>query len=100
VQAAEWPEPGNRDRNGGRHPRHNPAVEKDAPPGRLADVDQLAGVLVLAPTPTEPEVTDVTPASTARVLVGDHHRIAARVLGQPVPGLIVEGDQELHPLHH
>jgi len=100
VQAAEWPEAANRDRNGGRHARDNPAVDKDPPAARLADVDQLVGVLVIAPTPTEPEVTDVTPASTSMVGVGDHHRVGAGMLGQPVAGLVVEVDPELHPLHH
>jgi len=100
VQSAERPDPADGDGDGGRHPGGDPAVEQDRPAADLTDVDQLARILVLLATPTESEVTDVTPASTARVLVGDHHRIAARVLGQPVAGLVVEGDQELHPLHH
>lgn len=87
------------DGDGGRHPRDDPAVEEDPPAAERADVDQLARILVLLATPTEPEVTDVTPASTAGVLVRDDHRIAARMLGQPVAGLVVERDQELHRLH-
>ena len=100
VQPTERSDAADGDGDGGRHPPDDPAVEEDPPAADRADVDQLARVLVLLATPTEPEVTDVTPASTARVLVGDHHRIAARMLGQPVAGLVVEGDQELHPLHH
>jgi len=100
VQPTKRSDPTDGDRDGGRHARDDPAVEEDPPAADRADVDQLARVLVLLATPTEPEVTDVTPASTARVLVGDHHRIAARMLGQPVAGLLVEGYQELHPLHH
>ena len=100
MQAAEGSDPGDRDRDRVRHPADNPAVEKDPPAADLADVDQPAGVLILSPTPTEAEVTDVTAASTAGVLIRDHHGIRARMLGKPAPGLVVEGDEKLHPLHH
>jgi hypothetical protein len=99
VQAAERPDAADRNGDRGWHPGHDPPVEQDPPTGNFADVDQLVRVLVLLATPTEPEVTDVTAASAARVSVGDHHRIGGRMLGQPVAGLFVEGDQELHPLH-
>ena len=94
MQAAEWSDPADGDGDRVRHPRDNPAVEEDPPAGHLADADQLVRVLILSSTPTEPEVTDVTPASTARVLIRDHHRIRARMLSQPVPCLFVEGDDE------
>jgi hypothetical protein len=97
VQAPEGSDPADRDGDRVGHPRDNPAVEEDPPAADLADVDQLLGVLVLSSTPTEPEVTDVTSASTARVLIGDHHRIRARMLSQPVAGLVVEGDDEFQP---
>ena len=100
MQAAEGSDPGDRDRDGVWHPADNPVVEKDPLAADLADVDQPAGVLILSPTPTEPKVTDVTAASAARVLIRDHHGIRARMLGQPAPGLVVEGDEKLHSLHH
>jgi hypothetical protein len=97
VQAPERSNPTDGDRDGVWHAGENPAVEENSPAGDLADVDQLVGVLVLASTPTEPEVTDVTPASTARVLICDHHGIRARMLGQPGFGFDVEGNAEFHP---
>src|SRR6266851_3530621 len=45
-------------------------------------------------TPTEPQVTDVTPASTAGVLMGDHQRILAGMLGQPLLRLLVKRHTE------
>ena len=100
MQAAEWSDPAHRDRDRVRHASHDPAVEKDPPAADLADVHQVIGALVFWTTPTEPEVTDVTAASTAGVLIRDHHGIRARMLGKPAPGLVVEGDEKLHPLHH
>ena len=96
MQSAERPDPADGDGDGERHPGGDPTVEQDRPAADLADVDQLARILILLATPTEPQVTDVTPASTARVLVGDHHRIRAGMLGQPAFGLVVEGDSEFH----
>jgi hypothetical protein len=96
VQAAEWSEAADGDGDGRRHAGENPTVEKDAPAADLADVDQPVRVLVLSPTPTEPEVTDVTPASTTDVLIGDDQRIRARMLGQPALGLVVDDDSEFH----
>jgi hypothetical protein len=98
MEAAEGPDSGDRDRNRCRHAGKNPAVEQHSPAADLAYLDQLTGVVVLSSTPTEPQVTDVTSASTAPVLVGEHHRIRARVLGQPALGLVVDGDQEVHAL--
>ena len=100
MQAAKRSNPGDGDRDGLWHAGENPAIEKHPPPAGLADVDQPIRVLIFSPTPTEPEVTDVTAASTAGVLIRDHHRIRVRMLGQPAPGLVVEGDEKLHPLHH
>jgi len=59
MQAAEWSDAAHCDRDRMRHASENPAVEEDSPTGDLADVDQLARVLVFSPTPTEPQVTDV-----------------------------------------
>jgi hypothetical protein len=96
VQAAEWSEAAHGDGDGSRHAGENPTVEQHPPAANLADVDQPVRVLVLSPTPTEPEVTDVTPASTTDVLIGDDQRIRAGMLGQPAFGLVVEGDSEFH----
>src|SRR5438309_1011686 len=76
-QAAEGSGAGDGHRYRGWYPADKPVVEKDSPAADLADVDQPAGVLILSPTPTEPEVTDVTAASTAGVLIRDHHGIGA-----------------------
>ena len=54
-------------------------VEKDAPTGHRADIDQL-GPFIASPAPTEPQVTNVTSASTARVAIGDDERILVGML--------------------
>ena len=40
----------------------------------------------------------MTPASTARVAIGDDQRIPIRVLGEPAPRVVIEDDGEL--IHH
>jgi hypothetical protein len=90
VQTAKWSEATDRHWDGGGHPGHDSPVEQDPTTGRLANVDELLGVLIARLAPTEPQVTDVTSASTASVLVGDHQRILAGMLGQPLPRLLVE----------
>jgi hypothetical protein len=72
-------------------------VEKDSAAGHRADVDQL-GPFIASPAPTEPQVTNVTAASTARVAVGDDERVLAGVLREPPPRPLVEFDSEL--VHH
>jgi len=48
--------------------------------------------------PTEPQVTNVTSASTARVAVGDDERVPVGVLLEPAACLVIEYDGELvHP---
>jgi len=91
MQAAEWSDPAHRDRDRVWHASHDPPVEKDPPAADLADVHQVIGALVFWTTPTEPEVTDVTPTSTAGVRVRDHHRVRAGMFGQPPLRLVVEG---------
>ena len=55
-------------------------------------------MLVAAAAPTEPQVTNVTPASTARVAIGDDERVPVGVLIEPAPCLVIECDDEL--VHH
>ena len=90
MQPAKGSEAADRHRDGDGHPGHDSAVQEDPATGGFANIDQLLGVLISRLAPTEPQVTDVTPASTAGVLVGDHQRILARVLGQPLFGFLVE----------
>jgi hypothetical protein len=97
VQAAKRPNPADGDRDHTRHPRHDPAVKQDAAPTELADVDQVGGLLVPAPAPTEPQVTDVTAASTSGVREGEHEGHLAWVLGEPSACLRVDlHDEHLH----
>jgi hypothetical protein len=97
LQAVERSEATNCDRDRSRHARHDSRVEKDPPAGHFADIDQR-GLLIASAAPTEPQVTNVTSASTARVAVGDDEGIPARVLVEPVPCPIVEYDGEF--VHH
>ena len=97
MQAAERSEATNGDRDPLRHARHDFWVEQDPPAGHFADIDQ-SGLLVASATPTEPQVTNVTSASTARVAIGDDQRIAVGVLLEPAPRLIIEYDGEF--VHH
>ena len=53
-----------------RHVGADSPIEKDPPTGHLADIDQR-GSPIASPAPTEPQVTNVTSASTARIAVGD-----------------------------
>jgi len=90
VQTPKGSEAADCHRDRGGHPGHDPPVEQDPAAGRLANVDELLGVLIARLAPTEPQVTDVTPASTAGVLIGDHQGILAGMLGQPLLRLLVE----------
>jgi hypothetical protein len=97
VQSLERSETTNGHRDPGRHARHDSRVEENPPAGHGADVDQL-GPFIASPAPTEPQVTDVTSASTARIAVSDDERIPVGMLGEPAPRSIVEYDSEL--VHH
>jgi hypothetical protein len=97
VQALKRSEPTNGDRDRSRHARHDSRIEKDPPAGHFADIDQR-GLLIALAAPTEPQVTNVTSASTARVAVGDDEGIPVRVLVEPVPCPVVEYDGEF--VHH
>jgi hypothetical protein len=94
VQTAERSEPANGDRDRSRHARHDSRIEKDPPAAHFADIDQR-GLLIALPAPTEPQVTNVTPASTARVAIGDDKRVPVWVLLEPVTCLVIEYDGEL-----
>ena len=72
-------------------------VEKDLPAGHVSDIDQLRP-FIASPAPTEPKVTNVTSASTARITVGDDERIPSGMLVEPAPRPLVEFDREL--VHH
>jgi len=96
VQAPERAEATDRHGDQAGHARHDAWVNQDAPPGHFADLDERR--LVVAPAPTEPQVTNVTPASAACVAVGDDERVAGRLLAQPALGLVVEDDGEF--VHH
>lgn len=85
------------DRDPGRHAMPDSRVEKDSAAGHLSDIDQ-PGPFTASAAPTEPQVTNVTSASTARVAVGDDERIPVGMLGEPAPCSIVELDSEL--VHH
>ena len=93
MQPAERADASNGDRDLARHPRHDSWVDKDPPAGHLPDIDQRRALIASA-APTEPQVTNVTSASTARVAVGDEERIPVVVLLEPAPGPIVEYDRE------
>jgi hypothetical protein len=90
VQTAEWPDAADRYRNRARHARQDSLIEQDPAAGYFADLHELPRALVPRSAPTEPEVTDVTPASTASVLVSDQQRIVAGMLRQPLPRLLVK----------
>ena len=97
VQPLERSEATNGDRDLARHAGHDSRVDKDPPAGHRADVDQL-GPFIASAAPTEPQVTNVTSASTARVAVSDDERIVVGMIGEPAPCPIVEYDIEL--VHH
>src|ERR1700674_682231 len=97
VQSLERSETTNGDGDLARHASQDSRVEKDAPAGHRADVDQL-GPFIASPAPTEPQVTNVTSASTARIAIGDDERIAVGMLVEPPPRPLVEYDGEV--VHH
>ncbi len=94
MQTAKGSEAADRHRDRGWHPGHDSPVEQDPATGRLANIGELLGVLISRLAPTEPQVTNVTPASTAGVLIRDHQRILAGMLGEPLLRLLVEGDRK------
>ena len=81
------------DRDPGRHAMPDSRVEKDSAAGHLSDIDQ-PGPFTASAAPTEPQVTNVTSASTARVAVGDDERSLIRMLVEPALGSVVEYDGE------
>jgi hypothetical protein len=93
VQAPERSEATDGDWDVARHAMHDPRVGKDPPAGHLPNIDQL-GPLIPSLAPTEPQVTNVTSATTAGVAVGDDERITGGMLVEPVPRPIVEDDEE------
>jgi hypothetical protein len=97
VQAAEWSEATNGDWDRSRDARHDSRVEIDSPTAHFADIHQR-GLLIASAAPTEPQVTNVTPASTARVAIGDDKRVPVGVLLDPATCLVIEYDGEL--VHH
>ena len=72
-------------------------VKKDSPAGHRPDIDQ-GGPLIASPAPTEPQVTNVTSASAARVAVSDDERIPVGALVEPAQGLDIEYEGEF--VHH
>src|SRR5713226_7155227 len=94
VKPLERSETTNGDWDLPRHAGHDSRVDKDPPAGHRADVDQL-GPFIASAAPTEPQVTNVTSASTARIAVGDDEGITAGMLLEPAPRPIVEYDIEL-----
>ena len=94
MQPAERADASNGDRDLARHPRHDSWVDKDPPAGHLPDIDQRRALIASA-APTEPQVTNVTSASTARVAVGDDERVVVGMIIEPAPCPIVEFDNEL-----
>ena len=94
MQASEWSEAANGDPDPVGHARPDSGIEKDAPAGNRADIYEC-GALIASPAPTEPQVTNVTSASAARVAIGDDERIVVGVLVEPAPCLAIEYDGEL-----
>ena len=93
MQPLKRSEATDRDRDLPRHARDYSRVEEDAPAGHRPDVDQL-GPFIASPAPTEPQVTNVTSASTARVAVGDDESILVGMLVEPALRSIVQHDGE------
>lgn len=90
MQTAKRADAADRDGNVDGHTGHDPSVEQDPATAHLADFDELLGALFARSAPTEPQVTNVTPASTAGVLIGNHQGVLARMLLEPATGLFVE----------
>ena len=97
MQAPERANAADGDGNPARHAGHDSRIEKDPPTGQHADLDQRRPIIP-SPAPTEPQVTNVTPASAAGVAVGDDEGIPGGVLVEPAPSLVVEDNGEL--IHH
>ena len=85
------------DRNGDvdGHTGHDPSVEQDPATAHLADFDEPLRALFAHSAPPEPQVTNVTPASTAGVLIGDHEGSLARMLVEPAARLFVKRHDEV-----
>jgi hypothetical protein len=94
VQPAEGPESPDSYRNKPRQARHDPSIQKDLTARHRADGGKTFRFAILMAAPTEPKVTDVTAASTAAVVVGNHQCIPTWMLVQPMPCLVVEGHFE------
>jgi len=97
VQAPERANAADGDGNPARHAGHDSRIEKDPPTAQRADLDQRRPIIA-SPAPTEPQVTNVTSASAARVAIGDDERIPGGVVVEPAPSLVVEDNGEL--FHH
>ncbi len=97
MQPPERSEATNSHRDSARHAGHDSRVEKDSPAGHRPDINQC-GSFIASPAPTEPQVTNVTSASTARIAESDDERIPVGVLLEPVPCPIVQNDGEF--AHH
>src|SRR5258708_34713784 len=93
MQAPERAKAPDRDRDPLRHARPDSRIEQDPPAGHFADIDQR-GLLIASAAPTEPQVTNGTSASTARVAIGDDERISVGMLIEPLPCPLVEDDGE------
>ena len=94
MQTAKRSDTTESDRDCPRHAGQDPAVEQNQTAADLPNIDQLIGACIPLAAPTEPEVTDVTPASTTGDLIGQHQRILTWMFGQPPLGLFVERDDE------
>ncbi|MEO6797775.1 MAG: hypothetical protein ABI401_08300 [Candidatus Dormibacter sp.] len=77
-----------------RHSRPDAAIQQDTAAGELADILQVRRPALAAPAPTDPEVTDVTPASTASISKGENERIATGVEVEPPASLLIQGDRK------
>lgn len=93
VQAPQRSGATNGDRDAPRHASHDFRVEKDPTAGHLADLDQ-SGLVFASAAPTEPQVTNVSSATTVGVAIGDDERVAIGVLVEPAACLVIEHDGE------
>jgi len=75
VEAPKRAQAANCDRDPTGHSGHDPAVQQDPAPVYLADSDRPLRFLFSPPAPTEPQVTDVTAASAATILVRDDQAV-------------------------
>jgi hypothetical protein len=97
VQTSEGTEAADGDGDRSRHARPDSRVEKDAPATHFANIDQRR-LLIASAAPTEPQVTNVTSASTAGVAISDDKRVPVGVFLEPAPCLLIEYDGEF--VHH